>query len=181
MFYSKYQRSPRHSRTIQVLAFCWLDFRYCGVCVCVKRLFAVVACATFKRSIGGSSPWLGCVVLFCVVLCCVVLCCAVYGAVHLGKALHPHVYSLEPGVTGYLAGPSRLLCVIKADVYSPVPSARRYTPDFTQLLPDHRACSLISHLNSPGSIQPCCRHGAGNYSNTQKPSLSYQVPTCTCG
>ena len=28
-------------------------------------------------------------------------------------------------------------------------------------------CSFIRPLNSPGSILPCCHHGAGNYSNTQ--------------
>ena len=41
----------------------------------------------------------------------------------------------------------------------------------------HRTCSFISHLNSPGSIQPCCHHGTGHYSSTQNLSLSYQVPT----
>ena len=42
------------------------------------------------------------------------------------------------------------------EVYSLVSSAKRYSPDFTQLPPGHRTCSFISHLNSPGSIQPGC-------------------------
>ena len=42
------------------------------------------------------------------------------------------------------------------EVYSLVSSANRYSPDFTQLPPGHRTCSFISHLNSPGSIQPGC-------------------------
>ena len=41
-------------------------------------------------------------------------------------------------------------------VYSLVSSAKRHSPDFTQLLPVHRTRSFISHLNSPGSIQPSC-------------------------
>ena len=39
-----------------------------------------------------------------------------------------------------------------------------------------RTCSFISHLNSQWSIQLCCHHSGGNYSNTCKPSLSYQIP-----
>ena len=35
------------------------------------------------------------------------------------------------------------------------------------LPPGHRTCLFISHLNSPGSIQPGCHSGAQNYSNTQ--------------
>ena len=46
---------------------------------------------------------------------------------------------------------------------------------YTQLPPGHRTCSFICHLNSPGSIQPCFHHSAGNCSNTQKPCVSYQV------
>ena len=34
-----------------------------------------------------------------------------YDAVPLGKAFYPHVHSLNPGVSGYLAGHWRLLCV----------------------------------------------------------------------
>ena len=41
-------------------------------------------------------------------------------------------------------------------VYSLVSSAKRHSADFTQLPPGHRAASFISHLNSPGSIQPGC-------------------------
>ena len=42
------------------------------------------------------------------------------------------------------------------EVYSLVSSAKRYSPDFTQLPPGNRTCSFISHLKSPGSIQPGC-------------------------
>ena len=45
---------------------------------------------------------------------------------------------------------------VKVEVYSLISSAKRYSPDFTQLPPGHRTCSFISHLNSPGSIQPGC-------------------------
>ena len=39
-------------------------------------------------------------------------------------------------------------------VYSLVSTAKRHSPDFTQLPPGHRTCSFISHVNSLGSIQP---------------------------
>ena len=39
-------------------------------------------------------------------------------------------------------------------VYSLVSSAKRHSPDFTQLSPGHRTCSFISHLNSPGAYSP---------------------------
>ena len=38
---------------------------------------------------------------------------------------------------------------------------------FTSIFPGYRTCSFQYQLNSLGSIQPCCHHGAGNYSNTQ--------------
>ena len=41
---------------------------------------------------------------------------------------------------------------VKVEVYSLVSTAKRYSPDFTQLPSGHRTCSFISHLNSPGSI-----------------------------
>ena len=57
---------------------------------------------------------------------------------------------------------------VKVRVYSLVSSAKRHSPDFIQLPPGHRTCSFISHLNSPGSIQPGCHFfGARNYSNSQ--------------
>ena len=51
---------------------------------------------------------------------------------------------------------SKALRKVKVEVYSLVFSAKRYSPDFTQLPPGHRTCSFISYLNSPGSIQPGC-------------------------
>ena len=45
---------------------------------------------------------------------------------------------------------------VKVQVYSLVSSAKRHSPDFTQLPPGHRTCSFINHLNPPGSIQPGC-------------------------
>ena len=35
----------------------------------------------------------------------------------------------------------------------------------------------LSHLPSPGSMEHCCHHHAGNCSKTQKPSLSYHAGT----
>ena len=60
-------------------------------------------------------------------------------------------------------------------VYSLVPSAKRHSPDFTQLPPGHRTCSFISHLNSPGSIQPGCHFSAHGTLQTHKPTPSYTV------
>ena len=55
----------------------------------VGRRGSVVACTTYKREIAGSIPgWAE-------------LCSDV---VLLGKALCPHVHSLDPGVSGYLVG-----------------------------------------------------------------------------
>ena len=68
------------------------------------------------------------------------------------------------------AGPScrQVKAKVKVWVYSLVSSAKRHSPDVTQLPPGHRTCSFISHLNSPGSIQPGLPFfGARNYSNTQ--------------
>ena len=65
---------------------------------------------------------------------------------------------------------------VKVEVYSLISSAKRYSPDFTQLAPGHRTCSFISHLNSPGSIQPGCQFRRTELFK-HKPSLSYQVPT----
>ena len=45
---------------------------------------------------------------------------------------------------------------VKVKVYSLVSSAKRHSPDFTQLHSGHRTCSFISHLKSPASIQPGC-------------------------
>ena len=77
---------------------------------------------------------------------------------------------------------------VKVQVYSLVSSAKCHRPDFTQLPPGHRTCSFISHLNSPGSIQPSCHFLAHGTIQTHKPSLSYQVAypltpgsrECTC-
>ena len=61
-------------------------------------------------------------------------------------------------------------------VYSLVSSAKRHSPDFIQWPPGHRTRSFISHVNSPGSIQPGCHFSAHGTVQTQKPSLFYQVP-----
>ena len=45
---------------------------------------------------------------------------------------------------------------VKVEVYSLVSIAKCRSPDFTHLPSGHRTCSFISHLNSPGSIQPGC-------------------------
>ena len=46
----------------------------------------------------------------------------------------------------------------KVEVYRPslVYSAKRYSPNFTQLPLGHRTCSFISCLSSPGSTEPGC-------------------------
>ena len=46
---------------------------------------------------------------------------------------------------------------VNVKVYSLVSSAKRYSPNFTQLPPGHKTRSFKSHLNSPRSIQPSCR------------------------
>ena len=46
---------------------------------------------------------------------------------------------------------------------------------FTSILPGYRTCSFQYQLNSVGSIQPCCHHGAGNYSYAQ--SITVQSGT----
>ena len=66
---------------------------------------------------------------------------------------------------------------VKVEVYGLVSGTKCHSPNYTQLSPGHRTCPFISHLNSPGSTQHCCHHSAGNYSNAQKPSLSYQAPS----
>ena len=51
---------------------------------------------------------------------------------------------------------SGIIVKVNVEVYNLVSRAKRYWPDFTQLPPTHRTCSFISHLNSPGRIQPGC-------------------------
>ena len=66
---------------------------------------------------------------------------------------------------------------VSVEPYSLVSSAKRYSsPDFTQLPLGYRTCLFISHLNSPGSLQPGCDFSAYRTIQTHKPSLSYQVP-----
>ena len=42
------------------------------------------------------------------------------------------------------------------EVSSLLSSTKCHSLNFTQLPPGHRTCSFISHLNSPGSMQPGC-------------------------
>ena len=56
---------------------------------------------------------------------------------------------------------------VKVQVYSLVSSAKRHSPDFTQLPPGCRTCSFISHLKSRGAYRPAAIFGARNYSSTQ--------------
>ena len=58
--------------------------------------------------------------------------------------------------TLYVIRAKGLLLKVKVEVYSLVSSTKHYSPNFTQLPPGNRTCSFISHLNSPGSIQPGC-------------------------
>ena len=66
----------------------------------VGRRGSVVACATYKRGIAGSIP--GCAEYAC------------FDVVLLGKALCSHVHSLDPGISGYLVGQWRLVCLNSA-------------------------------------------------------------------
>ena len=43
----------------------------------------------------------------------------------------------------------------------------RFSMRFTSIFSGYRTCLFRYQLNSLGSIQPCCHHSAGNYSNTQ--------------
>ena len=66
---------------------------------------------------------------------------------------------------------------LRVQVYSLVSSMERHSPNFTQLPPGHRTCSLMSCLNSPGDHMaqlPLLTHGT---IQTHKLSLPYQVPT----
>ena len=64
--------------------------------VCVGHHGSVVACTTYKREVASSIPsWAD-------------LCSDI---VLLGKALCPHMHSLDPGVSGYLAGQWKLVCL----------------------------------------------------------------------
>ena len=63
---------------------------------------------------------------------------------------------------------------VNVEVYSLVSSAKRYSPDFTQLPPSHRTCPFISHLNSPGSIQPFSTRHTGSTSLY----IYQQLPQC---
>ena len=45
---------------------------------------------------------------------------------------------------------------VKMEVYGLVLSAKRHSPDFTELPPGHWTCSSVSHLNSLGRIQSSC-------------------------
>ena len=71
--------------------------------------------------------------------------------------------------------------------YSLVSSAKRRSLDFTQLPPGHRTCSFISHLSSPGTIQPVCHFRRTElfkhtslYCPTRYP-LAPGSRECTCG
>ena len=67
---------------------------------------------------------------------------------------------------------------VKMQVYSLVSSAKRHSPDFTQLPPGHRACSYISHASQlPGEHTARLPFSAHGTVQTHKPSLSYHVPT----
>ena len=76
----------------------------------------------------------------------------------------------------------------KVKVYSLVSRAKCHSLNFTQLiLPRHRSCSYISHLNSPGSIQPGChfrRTELFKHTSLHCPKrypLTLGSRECTCG
>ena len=76
---------------------------------------------------------------------------------------HPRVLTVTPVHSSSACKYRTAACQITRErggvqvrVYSLVSSAKRHSSDFTQLPPGHRTSSFISHLNSPGSIQPGC-------------------------
>ena len=75
---------------------------------------------------------------------------------------------------------------VKVEVYSLGSSAKRPSPDSTQLPPGHRTCLFISRLNSPGSIRPGChfRH-TGLFTRKLHCPTRYPLTPgsreCTCG
>ena len=71
--------------------------------------------------------------------------------------------------------------VVKVKVYSLTSGTKCYSPSFAQFTPWSQDLFIHKVLNPPRSIQPCCHHDTGSFSNIQKPSLPYQVPTCTPG
>ena len=76
---------------------------------------------------------------------------------------------------------------VKVKVYSLASSAKRHSPNFTHLPPDPRTCSFISHLSSPGSIQPGChfrRTELFKHTSLHCPTRYPLTPgsrECTCG
>ena len=76
---------------------------------------------------------------------------------------------------------------VKVEVYSLVSSATRYSPDFTQLPSGPRTRSFISHLKSPGSIQPGCHFRSTKllkHTSLHCPTRYPLTPgsrDCTCG
>ena len=103
------------------------------------------------------------------------------GAVAVFHSLPPlrRLSEPMPYTSGYLT-------VVKVQVYSLVSSAKRHSPDFTQLPTGHRTCSFISHLNSSGSTQPGChfrRTELFKHTSLHCPTRYPLVPgsrECTC-
>ena len=103
---------------------------------------------------------------------------------HQSLCMLSSLYMGKPGIE--VVGTKKVKKLM-VEVYSLVSSAKRYSPDFTQLPPGHRTCSFISHLKSPGSIQPGCHFRRTElYSNTSLhcPTRYPLIPRsreCTCG
>ena len=57
---------------------------------------------------------------------------------------------------GALQSRTRPRALLNVEVYGLVSGTKRHSPRHTHWPPSHRTCSLISHLNFPGSIQPGC-------------------------
>ena len=63
---------------------------------------------------------------------------------------------------------SKLKRLANAYIYLPtLHNICKISTSFTSAFPGYGTCLLQYQLNSLGSIQPCCHHGAGNHSITQ--------------
>ena len=98
--------SPMQLNTLSInssMSVNWVSYVFCYIVAhplyvptCTGRRGSVAACPTYKREMAGSIPgWAE-------------LCSDV---VLLGKALCSHVHSLDSGVSGYLVGQCRLVCL----------------------------------------------------------------------
>ena len=70
----------------------------------------------------------------------------------------------------------KVMISVNVEVYSLVCRSANH-PILHNYTPITGPVHSFSHLNFPGSAQPCCHYGAGNYLITRELLQTYQVPT----